>query len=309
MAERFPFTPYPTGWFQAAYSDELPVGQARPLRYFGRDLVLFRTAAGLARALDAHCPHLGAHLGHGGCVEGELIRCPFHGWKFSGTGACEGVPYGDQVPRGAALRSWPVHEADGMVWVHHHPQGEAPSFSLPALAERGSQEWTPWLRRRWTIRTHVQETLENMVDAAHFLQLHGHPGLPRTRVSAEGSVIRAHATVKMRAPGERLVDGTIDWECVGMGCSILRIAGAMRTLCLSSATPIDEESVDLRFSFSMRKDGPPGLGDAVLHDILRQIEQDIVVWEHKAYLPKPVLAEGESAIMVVRDWCRQFLRD
>ncbi|MFN2425072.1 MAG: Rieske 2Fe-2S domain-containing protein, partial [Candidatus Binatia bacterium] len=67
---RYPMTPFPDGWFQVAYSDELEAGQVEPLHYFGRDYVLFRGADGEARVFDAFCPHLGAHLGYGGMVEG-----------------------------------------------------------------------------------------------------------------------------------------------------------------------------------------------------------------------------------------------
>src|SRR4051812_45876125 len=79
---RYPMSPYPTGWYLLAESGSVQPGDVVPLRYFGKDLVLFRTDAGEAVVLDAHCPHLGAHLGHGGTVEGEAIRCPFHSWRF-----------------------------------------------------------------------------------------------------------------------------------------------------------------------------------------------------------------------------------
>ena len=62
MKSRFPFTSFPNGWYRLAYSDELRPGQVKPLHYFDKDLVLFRTENGKAYVLDAHCPHLGAHL-------------------------------------------------------------------------------------------------------------------------------------------------------------------------------------------------------------------------------------------------------
>ena len=43
---RFPFTHTPTSWYVVAYSDELPAGAVQPLRYFGRDLVLYRAETG-----------------------------------------------------------------------------------------------------------------------------------------------------------------------------------------------------------------------------------------------------------------------
>ena len=71
MTRTFPF-PLPNGWFQVAYSDELAPGQVEPLRYFAQDLVLYRTEGGRAQLADAFCPHLGAHIGYGGRVSGEM---------------------------------------------------------------------------------------------------------------------------------------------------------------------------------------------------------------------------------------------
>src|SRR5262245_36038191 len=75
-------TGFPRGWFMVCYSDELPVGETRPLRYFGQHLAAYRGEDGQVRVLDAHCPHMGAHLGVKGVVIGNLIACPFHGWRF-----------------------------------------------------------------------------------------------------------------------------------------------------------------------------------------------------------------------------------
>jgi phenylpropionate dioxygenase-like ring-hydroxylating dioxygenase large terminal subunit len=87
-ASRYPFPPYPDGWFLISTSAELGAGQVRPLHYFGEDLVLYRDATGTAVLVDAYCPHMGAHLGYGGCVDGDGLRCPFHNWRFDASGRC-----------------------------------------------------------------------------------------------------------------------------------------------------------------------------------------------------------------------------
>src|SRR6478736_1992356 len=92
-AYRYPFPPYPEGWYLITESAAVPVGAVVTAHYFGRELVVFRTAAGRAVVVDAHCPHMGAHLGYGGTVEGEGIRCPFHHWRFGCDGRCDDVPY------------------------------------------------------------------------------------------------------------------------------------------------------------------------------------------------------------------------
>ena len=98
--------PMPWGWFQVLYSDELAVGESKPLRCFDQELVIFRTDSGAAKVLDAYCPHMGAHLGYGirdqagggSRVVGESIECPFHGWRYNGEGECTHVPYAKSLP-------------------------------------------------------------------------------------------------------------------------------------------------------------------------------------------------------------------
>ena len=63
---KVPFTWKVTGWFVIGWSAEFPVGEVRPLRYFGEDLVAYRDESGELHVLSGHCRHLGAHIGHGG---------------------------------------------------------------------------------------------------------------------------------------------------------------------------------------------------------------------------------------------------
>lgn len=57
---------------------------------------MWRGSSGKAYVADAYCPHLGAHLGVCGTVQGENVECPYHGWEFSGkNGMCVKIPYDD----------------------------------------------------------------------------------------------------------------------------------------------------------------------------------------------------------------------
>jgi phenylpropionate dioxygenase-like ring-hydroxylating dioxygenase large terminal subunit len=53
------------------WSPEFPIGEVRPLHYFGEDLVAYRDEGGELHVMEAHCKHLGAHIGHGGIVVGD----------------------------------------------------------------------------------------------------------------------------------------------------------------------------------------------------------------------------------------------
>src|ERR1700677_4152165 len=72
----------PLGWYQIGWSSDFESGRSLPLHYFDQDLVAFRGASGAVHVFDAFCPHMGAHLGYGGAVEGDCLRCPYHGWLF-----------------------------------------------------------------------------------------------------------------------------------------------------------------------------------------------------------------------------------
>ena len=83
---------------------------------------------------------MGAHLGRGGCVEDGAIRCPFHGMRFDGTGACVSIPGEVKIPPAMKTPAWEAREVDGAVLVWHDPAGAPPSFEPPAYFElRGSE--------------------------------------------------------------------------------------------------------------------------------------------------------------------------
>ncbi len=308
MQRSFPFT-LPDGWFQVAYSDELAPGAVIPLRYFARDLVGFRSESGDARVLDAFCPHLGAHIGYGGKVVGDSIQCPFHAWRFDGTGACVEVPYAKKIPAKARLASLPTAEANGMVFVWHHAEGKPPQWSLPAVPEIGDPAWTPYRRHRWTIRTRNQEMAENAVDRAHFRYVHGTRNVPESEVSIDGPRLRSVQRAKLLTP-RGMVDGGIESNSFGFGCGITRFTGICETVLLGCTTPIDLETVDVRFSFTVKRehgnDTERGVGGAIIDDIVKQMGEDIPIWENKVFRPRPVLCDGDGPIALFRRWCRQF---
>ncbi len=132
---RSPF-PVPFGWFCVGYPEDFPVGQPRALFYFDRHLVGWRDDDGGLHVQDPFCPHLGAHLGHGGTVEGCEIVCPFHGWRFDAEGVNTDIPYSERTNQKGRLRTFPVLERNGVSLVWYHPDPDvAPQWDVPELPE------------------------------------------------------------------------------------------------------------------------------------------------------------------------------
>src|SRR6185295_2259585 len=109
--------PVPTGWFFVDYSENLKPGELRIAFQFGQEWVLFRGEGGKVGMSDPYCAHLGAHMGHGGKVAGDNLRCPFHHWEYNTEGYCQKIPYAKLMPpickKGPVVRMLPVVEKYG----------------------------------------------------------------------------------------------------------------------------------------------------------------------------------------------------
>ena len=310
MDDRYFTPPIPNGWFQIAYSDEIKPGDVKPLKYFGKDLVIWRSEDGELAVLDAFCPHLGAHLGHGGTVKGNSIECPFHAWQFGTDGKCTAVPYAEHIPRKAKLPTWQVKEVANMVMCWHHANGEPPNFDIPDdIPEWSNDEWTEVVQREWTIKTRNQEMAENAVDTAHFHYLHGTTNMPKSEASADGHILRVFSDAGMETP-RGTVDGSIESLNYGFGLAVVRFTGIVDTLNVATQTPIDDDHVQLRFHFTVKKTGGAemarGVGKAFVAEVSRQVEQDIPIWENKIQYERPLLCDGDGPIALFRKWCTQF---
>jgi phenylpropionate dioxygenase-like ring-hydroxylating dioxygenase large terminal subunit len=315
MRARFPFPSFPNGWFAIGFSSDFAPGAVVTRHYFGRDIVVYRTVDGTLRASDPHCPHLGAHLGHGGRVVGERLRCPFHGWCFDTDGQCVEIPGAQRIPPKAALTQWPLVEQNGLAFVHFHAQGEAPTWTVPRLPD---SDWTADRTVTWTLRTHPQEVNENIVDAAHLAPLHNVHSATVLRDSVEDgptfnialNLIADGAIVGM--PG-LTNDVVLDVTLHGLGHMVVqthvRNAGVRARQRIYS-TPIDGERTEIRGVVNLLKLEDEAMSEQVAElfykAYLADFVQDFPIWENKLYRDRPILSSADGPFMHYRKWARQF---
>jgi nitrite reductase/ring-hydroxylating ferredoxin subunit len=308
---RFPW-PVPFGWFAVAWSQHLSVGAVVAHRAFGRDLVLWRDEDGAAHVHDAFCPHLGAHLGHGGRVAGGELVCPFHGWEFDADGRNTCIPYSERTNAKARLRTYPVLERNGLVMVWYHPNDTPPEWDIPVVDEFAPEpaEFAPAVCRYFVIDTAWQEMAENGVDAAHFRYVHGTAEVPiLERYEPDG--VQSHMRSRQLFVTPRgNVEGRIDTDAWGPGFSVVRFSGIVDTVLLGCATPIDEDHCEMRFTFTVRRfadaRATTSVGEAAINEISRQLLEDKPIWEHKVFVERPALADTDGPFLQFRQWAAQF---
>lgn len=312
---------YPRGWFAVARSSELGRQRVLARTFMGQPIALFRTAGGAVHATAAHCPHLGAHLGHCGSVEGDSLRCSFHGFRFTGDGTCIATGYGTRPPPNAVLRAWPVTELYGVIFLYHDPAGAPPQWQVPELDMTG---WSPLIYHRFSFRGHPQDIAENTVDWGHFRTIHQFShfeAVEELRFEKERIIAYNRATRQLPFAGATL--GTEFLVTVtGLGMSVsdvtLPLAG-LRLRQLYFATPTTPDHVDLLAALSVYEPSRSGRIATNLQKVLARtavramltwiksdLEKDIKIWQHKIYLEQPALAEGDGPIGQYRRWARQF---
>jgi nitrite reductase/ring-hydroxylating ferredoxin subunit/putative sterol carrier protein len=292
-------------------SSDLAVGEVATVHYFGQDIVLFRGESGAVSAFDRTCPHLGAHLG-GGSVEGDCLRCPFHGWRYDAQGRCVEVPYAPKIPPRARVRSWPVTEQNGLVFVYHG--AELAPWALPVLDTEG---WTGARAIKWEIRSHPQEVAENTVDCAHLGPVHHVASTTVRSVDQDAHVMRV--VLELVASGEaigmpdEINDVELDVTLHGLGRIVsltdVKNAGLLARQRIHP-TPIDGERIAIFALAEIREMAEPEytreMDDIFWHAFVTDFPRDFPIWENKAYLERPLLAGGDGPIGPYRKWARQF---
>jgi nitrite reductase/ring-hydroxylating ferredoxin subunit len=320
-AARFPFSPFPTGWYAVAFSSALPLRGVLGRRFAGREVVLFRTEAGAVGMLDAHCPHMGAHLAVGGKVRGEALRCPMHAFELDVRGRCVATGYGSKPPASCEARAWHVLEQNGMVLAHFDASGAPPTWQPASQDMHGFGPLRTHVFRG--LRTHPQETTENSVDLGHLGVVHGYRELETfAPLRTEGHYLTTGYRMQRRAllPGTPAVRAELTIHVYGLGYSFVDVhvlSHGLRTRHFVMSTPTDAARVDLHLATAVGGDGPlfgrvscklldRVIGPTAMRGFLSDVRQDIPLWENKIFVSPPALAQGDGPIGKYRKWARQF---
>jgi 5,5'-dehydrodivanillate O-demethylase len=124
-------------WHPVMRLKDLPAGRAKPLEILGEKFTIYRGESGTPHIVPYRCPHRGTPLSLG-WVEGDSLRCRYHGWKFDHTGQCIEQPNEDKpFCHRIAMQSYPTREYAGFVFAYLGEAEPPPFVRYPDLDRPG----------------------------------------------------------------------------------------------------------------------------------------------------------------------------
>src|SRR6516165_6001955 len=156
-------------WNPVYHATDLKVGRPVPLRIMSENYTLYRGEGGDVFLVQARCPHRGAQLS-AGSVEGNALRCFYHGWKFDGDGRCLEQPADEsRFCERVSIATWPTREYLGLIFAY---LGEDNLSELPLYPQferfMGLLEIDSYLRR-----CNYFQNIDNALDMSHVAFAHG----------------------------------------------------------------------------------------------------------------------------------------
>ncbi len=180
------------GWYVACRSTDL--GSAPLARMiFDLPVVLFRDTAGRAATLLDRCAHRNAPLSLGAVDAVGHLACPYHGWRFDGSGTCREVPglVDDRDAAGRCVPSFATCEQDGFVWMWG--RADATPLGTPVRIPFVDDDAYFKVLREYDVECTLHAALENALDVPHTAFVH--------RGDFRGKGSREIEAVRRRIPG------------------------------------------------------------------------------------------------------------
>lgn len=157
-------------WYVAAWDHEV-TRALKPTTILGENVVLYRKADGTPAALEDACPHRKLPLSMGR-LKGDEVECGYHGLTFDGGGICTRVPGAERIPHVARVRSYPVAERYGLVWIWMGEAEKADPATIFPVERWGDPAWGVNRGESMEIACNYLYMTDNLLDPSHVAWVH-----------------------------------------------------------------------------------------------------------------------------------------
>ena len=156
-------------WQPVCRAEDLPAGRAKPIMVMSEQLTVYRGESGDPHAVAFRCAHRGTQLSTG-WVEGDELRCFYHGWKYGPDGQCveqpaEPEPFCSRI----RIRAYPTQQYLGLIFVYFG-EGEPPPIPRFSEFENDDEIRDVLVRDPWPCN--FFNRIENAPDSAHLVFTH-----------------------------------------------------------------------------------------------------------------------------------------
>ena len=157
-------------WYVAAWDHE--IGRDLTARtILGETIVLYRKQDGAAAALEDACPHRKLPLSMGR-IKGDEVECGYHGLTFDCSGTCTRVPGAERVPHVARVRSYPVQERYGLLWIWMGEATLADPARIFQVEHWGDPAWGINRGESMMLDCNYLYMTDNLLDPSHVAWVH-----------------------------------------------------------------------------------------------------------------------------------------
>ncbi len=206
-------------WYVAGFSEEFAPGQLQGQVIAGKPVVIWRSVAEGVIALDDRCAHKKMPLSKGKLISDNVVECPYHGFCFDAAGKCVRIPSQADlpIPSRARVKSYPVVEQDGLVWLWPGDPDKRGDLLPPRSPEIASPGWTHHAAKPTLVQANYRLLIENLLDVSHFYPLHDgslgdpeHSKIPVEVIEGEAGGNRFVQTIR-RAQSYKQPPALVDW--------------------------------------------------------------------------------------------------
>jgi phenylpropionate dioxygenase-like ring-hydroxylating dioxygenase large terminal subunit len=285
-------------WYVAARTAEV-TRQPLARLLLGEPVVLFRRQNGEGVALEDRCCHRHLPLSMGR-LEGDDLRCGYHGLLFAPDGRCVQIPGQESVPPQARVRAYPLVERYRWLWIWMGSPERADPALIPNWWWADHREWAFTQPEQIHVKCDYQLVSDNVLDVTHLAYVHASSigassitEFPAT-VEREERLVRLTRWIRDRPPPPLYqkaggFPANVDrWQIVEHvpPCFSVNFAGCkdetrkIDLMALSAPTPETERTTHYFFGF-VRNFGlaDPEMEGIFSGDMVRVFNEDIPVLE------------------------------
>lgn len=306
---------HPSGWYYVCDSGDIPVGGIKPFTIASTEIMVFRGENGKAAIMDPFCPHKGASIPHGGKVVGNCAVCPFHEWPINQLGDIEDIPY-SKTKVCEKLRVWHSIERFGCLFVWFDAGQKEPFYDLPLESEHKIPPGFKYAGRIvHTLSCAEWEIHDNSADFIHFEYLHKEGGAMGDNkwknyswdvideTSAKGNISGDFDFCGIHLPI------SVEWKNYWFGLILITgkaFGGYGDTYILDYTTPIDYHKSKREILMFLPWFMPKFISDLIVRRLFYITMQDVIVWNHKKPLDKPIVLAEEKLMVAFNRWKRKL---